>query len=145
MTDYVLTGLVKRRAEVAGQIVAANERIQQLVADLEVLDAAILQFDPNYKVQAIRPRAIRPPSDWAKRGEMTKAVFNVLRLASEPLTSQDIATQLMEDQGIPPETNHKLFKLMVKRVSACLRVKREAGIVKATTGPGMWNLWEIIR
>ncbi len=61
MTDYVLTGLVKRRAELAGEIEATHNRLRQRVADIERLDSTILQFDANYEVAAIRPRAFRPP------------------------------------------------------------------------------------
>ena len=35
MTDYVLTGLVKRRAEVTGEIEAIHERLKVLLASLE--------------------------------------------------------------------------------------------------------------
>jgi hypothetical protein len=55
MTDYALTGLVKRRAEATGEIEALHERLKKLLADLESLDATILQFDPSHTVEAIRP------------------------------------------------------------------------------------------
>jgi len=79
MTDYVLTGLVKRRAEVTGEIEAIHERLKGLLVDLENLDATILQFDPTHRVEAIRPRAIRPPADWASRGQMSRIVLSILR------------------------------------------------------------------
>jgi hypothetical protein len=41
MTDYVLIGLVKRRAIVTGEIEAIHERLKRLLADLESLDATI--------------------------------------------------------------------------------------------------------
>ena len=61
MTDYVLTGLVKRRAEIAGQIEATHDGLHKLVNDLESLDATIRQFAPVFLVEAIRPKAFRPP------------------------------------------------------------------------------------
>ena len=89
MTDYVLTGLVKRRAELAGEIEATHERLRKMIEELDKLDSVILQFDPNYQVDAIKPRAFRPPPDWAHRGEMTKAVLSILRQATEPMTTRD--------------------------------------------------------
>jgi hypothetical protein len=38
MTDYVLTGLVKRRAELAGEIEATHDRLRKMIEDLEKLD-----------------------------------------------------------------------------------------------------------
>ena len=87
MTDYVLTGLVKRRAELAGEIEATHERLRRMIEDLEKLDSVILQFDPTHQVEAIRAKAFRPPPDWARRGEMTKAVLSILRQAAEPMTT----------------------------------------------------------
>ena len=59
MTDYVLTGLVKRRAELAGEIEATHDRLRKMIEDLEKLDSVILQFDPTHQVEAIRPKAFR--------------------------------------------------------------------------------------
>ena len=56
MTNPVLAGLVKRRAELAGQIDVLQGQLQQLHADLASLDAVIRQFDPEYQVASIRPR-----------------------------------------------------------------------------------------
>jgi len=69
---HVITALVKRRAELAGQIEATHEALRKMVLDLENLDATIQQFDPTYQVEAIRPKAFRPPKDWSNRGEMTR-------------------------------------------------------------------------
>ena len=51
---HVITALVKRRAELAGQIEATHEALRKMVLDLENLDATIQQFDPSYQVEAIR-------------------------------------------------------------------------------------------
>jgi hypothetical protein len=58
MTDYVLTGLVKRRAELAGEIEATHEHLRLTIEDLEKLDSVILQFDPTHQFEAIKPKAI---------------------------------------------------------------------------------------
>jgi uncharacterized protein YjbI with pentapeptide repeats len=42
-----LTGLVKRRAELAGEIEATHERLPRMIEELEKLDSVILQFDPS--------------------------------------------------------------------------------------------------
>jgi hypothetical protein len=92
MTDYVLTGLVKRRAELAGEIEATHDRLRKMIEDLEKLDSVILQFDPSHQVEAIKPKAFRPPPDWARRGEMTKTVLSILRQAPQsPASDVDSA------------------------------------------------------
>lgn len=96
---HVITALVKRRADLAGEIERTHENLRQLVIDLENLDATILQFKPDFRVEAIKPKAFRPPKDWSRRGEMTRIILSILRQAAEPLTTRDIAERL-EEMGI---------------------------------------------
>jgi len=142
MTDYVLTGLVKRRAELAGEIEATHDRLRTLVTNLEHLDAAILQFDANYELTTIRPRAFRPPKDWAKRGDMTRIVLDILRQASEPLTTRDIAFELLTQRALD-RGDRRLLRLMTKRVGVALRLQRDKGVVRSEEGPGQFGLWEV--
>lgn len=56
MTDYVITGLVKRRATLAGEIEALHERLRGLLADLESLDAQSFNSMPAIRSRASSPR-----------------------------------------------------------------------------------------
>lgn len=144
MTDYVLTGLVKRRAEIAGEIERTHEHLKKLLADLENLDATILQFAPDYQVESIKPKAFRPPPDWAHYGQMSRHVLSILRLAAEPLTSRDIALQLLVERALNKD-DQRLLRLMTKRVGVALRGARDKGIVRCDQGPGQYMVWEIKR
>jgi len=144
VTDYVLTGLVKRRAAVAGEIEQTHEHLKKLLADLETLDAAILQFAPDYKIEAIKPKAFRPPPDWSHRGQMIRFVLNTLRQAAEPLTARDIALQLLVERALNRD-DQKLLRLMTKRVGVALRGARDNSAVKSAQGPGQFMVWEIAR
>ena len=86
-TPIVVSGLVKRRAELAGDIERTHDSLRRMVLDLECLNATILQFDLSYQVESIRPKAFRPPKDWSSRGQMTRIILSILRQASEPLTA----------------------------------------------------------
>ena len=63
MTDYTMLGLVKKRAWIAGEIENTHIKPRQLIADLEALDATLRVFDPTIQVEAIKPKAFRPPAD----------------------------------------------------------------------------------
>ena len=144
MTDYVLTGLVKRRAELAGEIEATHDRLRKMIEDLEKLDSVILQFDPTHQVEAIKPKAFRPPPDWARRGEMTKAVLSILRQAAEPMTSRDIALEMLVTRALDKD-DQRLLALMTKRVGVALRMQRLNGMVHSAQGTGQYMVWEIAR
>ena len=138
----VIYALVKRRANLAGEIEQTHERLRSLVMDLENLDATILQFKPDYQVEAIRPKAFRPPKDWANRGQMTRIILSILRQAAEPLTTRDIALQLLVERALDKH-DQRLLRLMTKRVGVALRLQRNKGGVRAEQGPGQYMLWEI--
>lgn len=144
MNVFVLNGLVKRRAELAGDIEAAHDALRKMIVDLENIDATILQFDSNFQVESIKPKAFRPPKDWANRGQMTRLCLSILRQAAEPLTARDIALQLLTERALNRE-DQKLLRLMTKRVGVALRLQRDKEVVKSSEGPGQYMLWEIAR
>lgn len=135
---------MKRRAELAGDIELTHEKLRQMVRDLENLDATIMLFDPSIAPETIRPKAFRPPPDWAHKGEMSRLVLSILRQAAEPLTTRDIALQMLLERAMD-KSDQRLLRLMVKRVGVALRIQRENGTAKAEQGPGQYQLWEVVR
>src|ERR1700732_2473117 len=144
MNEFVLNGLVKRRAELAGDIERTHEALRKMVLDLESLDATIVQFDPDFQVETIKPKAFRPPKDWSNRGQMSRICLSILRQASEPLTTRDIALQLLTERALNRE-DKKLLRLMTKRVGVSLRLQRDNKVVRSEQGPGQYMLWEICK
>src|SRR5438876_571325 len=144
MNAFVVSGLIKRRAELAGEIERTHEALRKMVLNLENLDATILQFEPDFRVETIKPKAFRPPKDWSNRGQMTRIVLSILRQAAEPLTSRDIALELLVERALD-KNDQRLLRLMTKRVGVALRGQRDKSIVRSIQGPGQYNVWEIDR
>jgi hypothetical protein len=144
MNAFVVSGLIKRRAQLAGDIEKGHEALRRMVLDLENLDATILQFEPDFKLETIQPKAFRPPKDWANRGQMTRICLSILRQATEPLTCRDVALQLLTERALNRE-DQKLLRLMTKRVGVALRGQREKGLVQSDQGPGQYMLWKLNR
>jgi hypothetical protein len=72
---------------------------------------------------ARKPKAFRPPPDWAHRGKITKAVLSILRQATEPMTTRDIALEMLVTRALDKD-DQKLLALMTKRVGVALRLQR---------------------
>ena len=49
MNAFVVSGLIKRHAGLAGGIERTREALRKTVLDLENLDATILQFEPDFR------------------------------------------------------------------------------------------------
>ena len=114
MTDYVLAGLAKRHAELAGEADKLHARLAQIATDLGHLDAVIRQFDPDYDLASIRPKRLRM-QDAAGRGDMSRFVLKVLREATEPVATHEVVRRLMAERG-QDAGDRRLVKNTMKRV-----------------------------
>lgn len=113
-----------------GEIEPTPERLRQIVADPEGLDATLRMFAPDMQIEAVNPKAFRPPADWSSRGEMTRVVLSILRQAAEPLTTRDVALELLVSRALD-RNDQRLLRLMTKRVGVALRGQRDSGAVKS--------------
>ena len=75
---------------------------------------------------------------------MTKTVLSILRQASEPMTSRDIALEMLVTRALDKD-DQKLLALMTKRVGVTLRLQRLNAVVRSSSGPGQYMVWEICR
>lgn len=141
---HVVSALVKKRAELSGDIETTQAKLRQMILDLESLDKTLLMFDPDYRIECIKPKAFRPPEDWSKRGEMTRIILGILRQSTEPMTSSDIAVQLIAERALD-QTDAKLQRLMTKRVGVALRGLRDRDVAQSKPGPGMSVLWALAK
>ena len=143
MIDYVLAGLTKRRAELAGEAETLRSRLAQTATDMDHLDAVIRQFDPDYNLGAIRAKRPRT-RDAAGRGEMSRFILKVLREATEPVATHDVARRLMAERGQDVE-DRRFVRLAMKRVGMALSRQKAIGTVWAIQGAGPLTLWEVAR
>ena len=138
----MVDGLVKKRAELAGEMLRTQGRLGQLAKDLETLDAALKLVAPDLDIPGIAPKMVKPPEDWSKRGEMSRVVFAILRTSQKPMTSREIAAEMIVQRGLA--ATPKLLNLMTRRVAGCLRDKREQGLVEnAPTRGGQYLEWRL--
>ena len=70
---------------------------------------------------------------------MTRIILSILRQAAEPLTTRDIALQLLTERALDKQ-DQRLLRLMTKRVGATRK-----SLLRSTQGPGQYILWEISR
>lgn len=139
----LLNGLVAKRAEIAGQIEFHQAAVRRLVGDLDAVEATIRVFDPDVDLDSVLPRPV-PPRHAAFKGEVTRIVFTCLREAKAPLTSREIALELIKWRRLNAD-DKALVVLMTKRVGACLKAKLNQGLVRSVRGDGPLLGWELVR
>jgi hypothetical protein len=140
---HVLSGLMAKRAELAGKVEFVQTELRQLIIDLDNLDATIRLFDPEIDLVAIKPKPL-PARNTAFRGEVARIVLGTLRKADKPLPLHEITMHVMVGRSLNA-TDKPLLRVLSKRVGACLRHYRQAGLVKSIDGPSRSILWQVKR
>lgn len=139
MTDHVLAALVKRRADLAGDLHKTQAAVQQLHADLASLDAVIRQLDPEYPIKGIRPRYRRAATP-AEHASISRAVLDHLRRAQGPMGVKDLADRIIAERGLDA-ADRGLVRSIRKRVDMALRYQRTNGMVEAREVEGGEVVW----
>ena len=116
--DHTISGLLSKRADLLGEAVALRDRIAAIKNDLDALDRTLGVLGYTGDLDAQMPRQKRQVL--FGRGELFRACMDVLRRAQGPLTSRQIAQELMELNGQDARDRQTMGDL-TKRVGKCLR------------------------
>ncbi len=142
MNDFVLPGLVKRRAALAGEMEAAQARVQKLRADLAALDAVIRQFDPAYPVDMIAAKQPRRLASSPAGPDLGRTLLGILRDADGPMTAATIVERVLLLRSLDA-AGGTVRSAVEASVGRTLRHQREKGTVRNPAKAGRMVLWEI--
>ena len=143
VTGHVLNGLLTKRAELAGRIHQLQHELRQALIDLDSLDVTIRMFEPDIDLEQVKPKPL-PTRSPSFRGEVSRVVLSTLRKASKPIPNHEVTLTVMAARTLNP-ADKPLLRVLSKRVGACLRMHRKAGLVRSVDGPNRIMLWEIAR
>jgi hypothetical protein len=143
---HTLSGLVTKRAEIAGEITHTCAKLRQLIIDLGHVDAAIRIFDPDFDVDGIKPEQPTPLYNVSFRGEFVRIILDMMREARGPVTTKEITLHIMRGRGINT-ADAALVALFQRRVRGLLYHYRGRGMIQGVHGnePGRrrFNWWEL--
>ena len=130
----VIHGLIKKRAEIAGQHKVAQKAADALKADLETLDRALVLCGYEDDPKGIAPRG--KYKQLFGRNELKLTIINVLRVA--PADDEAIAAQIMAAKGWGDDIHADVLK----RVRDALQRAQKDGHVVQDFGPDgcLWKL-----
>ena len=139
--SHTLAGLIEKRREIAGQIEHYQRVLNDLVIDLDHVDHTIRIFAPDLDVTLSQPKQF-PARHAAFRGEMQRFVLGALRQAQEPITSLEIAVEVVKGRGLDPN-DARAVSLIRKRVGACLFKLKRQGLVEDVATTGSYKGWRL--
>ena len=139
--SLVVSGLVAKRSELAGEVEHHRRELQRLADELGHVDATIRLFDPTYDLSAIRMRKRSHRHQWFGQGECQRLVLDILREAVEPLSGNALTHALLLRKGLEP---HGEAAAQVKKTaSAVLRRLVVKGVVTPSALPDGTRVWAL--
>ena len=121
--SQVVSGLVAKRGELAGQVEHYRRELHRLADELGHLDATIRLFD-----------------QWFGPGECQRLVLEALRDAVEPLSGRALARGLVARKGL--EDNRDVLAAVQKTALAVLRRLVAKGVVRSQALTDGTRVWE---
>lgn len=143
--DLTIQGLIRKRAELAGQVEAIHCQLSSLMAQLNAIDTSIQVFRPGIELADL-PEKVPPAPFTAFRGEFQRFLLDQLRQADRPLTTFELAEAMMDRRGLD-KGDRIVFTLIARRTGYALTKMRKAGKVERRPhGQSRlmeWSLFEI--
>lgn len=140
----VVSGLVSKRAEVAGQIASFKTEIIRLQGALSHLDGSIKLFAPEFDLRTVKAKRTNKRNQYFKQGEAQRMTLDVLREANAPLCSREITDALLWRKDIEPSM--PIVALVQKNILAVLHRLEARNIVRPINTGGKRGVmqWEIV-
>jgi hypothetical protein len=136
----VISALMKKRAELDGDVRQAEKRIADLRADLETIDAAIRIFDASRIPHKIKPKLRRPKPLMFRHGECSRAVMGILRVEAEPMTVRAITDRLVAEYHLEVAQPADMAALVHKVRNAVLRHSGKTLVREERGGTAVWRV-----
>ena len=139
--SHVISALVKKRAELRGDIIHYKQLIATLDKDLQTIDATIKIFDVDYDISSIKP-VIKSRNRFFNNGEAKVLVLEVLKNSSLPLSTDKISEIIATNRNLAFEnkTDKSNFqKSILLALNTCL----SNNLVEKVSKNGLSIVWKI--
>lgn len=132
MTEpHILSALIRKRAELAGQIHELERRISRQRINLANLDSTIRLFSPTTNPDAIPTKRRNRRTMYFARNEFSRLTLDALRLAPIPVSSTDIAASILRAKNMGAD-DEAVKVVLNERILSILRKLHKRGAVVKT-------------
>jgi len=138
---HVISALTSKRAEVSGEIQHYEKLLKQSKQNLQSIDQTIHIFDETYDLRTIKAKRVSKER-YFKTGEAKVLILDMLRTATEPLSTSDVSKKIAFDQVIDEEDGYD-FERFSKVVLASLNRCESSGLIERIGKDGLSILWQI--
>jgi hypothetical protein len=124
--EHTISGLLKKRADLFNEAERIRDRMAEIKNDIGALDRVLGTLGYTGDLDAEMPRQKRHVL--FGRGELTRAILDVLRDATGPMATREIARAILAVNEQEPR-DRKLLTEHTRRASKALRILKGQGAV----------------
>ncbi|MCT7563638.1 hypothetical protein N5U23_06350 [Aliarcobacter butzleri] len=139
---HVISALVKKRAELRGDIIHYKQLIATLDKDLQTIDATIKIFEPDYKFGSEKVVNKHTRNRFFNNGEAKVLVLEILKNSEVPISTDKISDIIAVNRGLSFEnkTDKSNFqKSILLALNTCL----SNNLVEKVSKDGLSIIWKI--
>jgi hypothetical protein len=136
---HVIGALRNKRAELAGMLRQLEQQLLQQRTNLAHVDATMRLFDPDIRPKDIRPKQPRARNAWFRPGECLRLIYDELREATQPVTTRELAEQIMRVKAIPAADSDRRERIQKTLLATLNRAKQTIARVEIA-GVVRWRL-----
>lgn len=137
--EHTISGLLGKRADLFNEAERIRDRLAEIKNDIGALDRVLGTLGYTGDLDAAMPRQKREVI--FGRGELSKAIMGELRHATGPITSREIAQDIVAMRG-EDARDRKYISDLTKRVSKALRSMKAEGLVRSVADAKGNLSWE---
>ncbi len=125
---HIVSGLITKRAEIDGQIIARLAEIKDLKQVLHHIDRTIKVFSPEFDLRTIRATRTNTRNVLFAHGEAQRLVLGVMREHDEAITSRQITDSIIERKGFEV-TTYIITQVQKNVLNVLRRLERKSVVV----------------
>ncbi|WP_411726881.1 hypothetical protein [Methyloglobulus sp.] len=143
--SHVVSGLVAKRSDLAGQIEAHRSELVRLQSAVAHLDYTIKLFAPEYDLRTIKAKRTNTRNQYFLSSEAQRITLDVMRETGRAMSSRELVEAILDRKGI--EATATVIAQVQRNIIGILhRLEKRGVVVKSTNGSGGRSAtkWQIV-
>jgi hypothetical protein len=136
--EHTISGLLAKRVDLFHEAERIRDRLAVIKNDVAALDRVLGTLGYTGDLNADMPR--QKHERLFGQGELTRAILDVLRGASEPMATRDIAREIIAVNE-QDARDRRLLTEVTRRVSKALRIHAQRGAVRRAIDETKRPVW----
>ena len=143
--SHVISGLVSKHSELAGQIQQRQQEIAELNGDLDKIASAIKVIEPEFNLRAIKSKIKNPQNRYFRPREANKLLLECFREAQADITSTDLYKAVAVTKGLDLDTmEDRQVKYFKMTLHTTLKRLQESETIQEVERRGPVIVWRLL-